>query len=75
MPDFAARPEGTGEFVDTRALAPDGEGRPSVTDWPFVETKDLIAGWYIIDVLWRNEMSFDGMSWQLVEEYQMVPTD
>jgi len=26
-------------------------------------------------LLWRNEMSFDGMSWQLVEEYQMVPTD
>jgi hypothetical protein len=28
----------------------DGEGRPPVTDGPFVETKDLIAGWYIIDV-------------------------
>ena len=23
---------------------------PPVTDGPFVETKDLIAGWYIIDV-------------------------
>ena len=41
----------------TQALAPDGafvrydgEGRPPVTDGPFVETKDLIAGWYIIDV-------------------------
>jgi hypothetical protein len=40
-----------------KALAPDGafvwyddEGRPPVTDGPFVETKDLIAGWYIIDV-------------------------
>src|ERR687897_533658 len=45
------------EFVDTQALAPpgafvryDGEGRPPVTDGPFVETKDLIAGWYIVDV-------------------------
>ena len=57
MRDFAARLEETGEFVDTQALAPDGafvrydgEGRPPVTDEPFVETKDLIAGWYIIDV-------------------------
>ncbi len=51
--DFAAR----GEFVDAQALAPegefvryDGEGRPPVTDGPFAETKDLIAGWMIIDV-------------------------
>src|SRR3978361_2146401 len=57
MHDFAARLEETGEFVDGQALAPegafvryDGEGRPPVTDGPFVETKDLIAGWYIIDV-------------------------
>jgi hypothetical protein len=57
MRDFAARLQETGEFVDTQALAPDGafvryggEGRPPVTDGPFVETKDLIAGWYIIDV-------------------------
>jgi hypothetical protein len=28
----------------------DGEERPPVTDGPFVETKDLIAGWYVIDV-------------------------
>ncbi len=57
MNDFAARLEGTGEFVDGQALAPegmwvryDGEGRPPVTDGPFAETKDLIAGWMIIDV-------------------------
>ncbi|WP_410674660.1 YciI family protein [Amycolatopsis sp. cmx-4-68] len=57
MNDFAARLEETGEFVDHRALAPegtfvryDGEGRPPVTDGPFAETKDLIAGWMIIDV-------------------------
>jgi len=57
MRDFEARLEETGEFVDTQALAPDGafvryggEGQPPVTDGPFVETKDLIAGWYIIDV-------------------------
>ena len=57
MGDFAARLEGTGEFVDGQALAPegawvryDGDGRPPVTDGPFAETKDLIAGWMIIDV-------------------------
>jgi hypothetical protein len=25
-------------------------------------------------ILWRNEMTFDGTDWQLIEEYQMVPT-
>jgi len=57
MHDFAAELESTGEFVDGQALAPDGlwvrydgEGRPPVTDGPFAETKDLIAGWMIIDV-------------------------
>ena len=57
MDDFAQRLEGSGEFVDGQALAPegtfvrhDGPGRPPVTDGPFVETKDLIAGWMVIDV-------------------------
>jgi hypothetical protein len=57
MRDFAAKLEGTGEFVDGQALSPDGtfvrydgEGRPPVTDGPFAETKDLIAGWMVIDV-------------------------
>src|SRR5215203_3847013 len=57
MHDFAARLEGTGEFVDGQALPPegtfvryDGEGRPPVADGPFAETKDLIAGWMVIDV-------------------------
>ena len=47
----------SGEFVDGQALAPegtfvryDGEGRPPVTDGPFPETKELIAGWMIVDV-------------------------
>ena len=57
MEDFAARLQTTGEYVDHRALSPqgtfvrsDGEGRPPITDGPFAETKDLIAGWMIIDV-------------------------
>jgi hypothetical protein len=24
---------------------------------------------------WRNEMTFDGVTWQLIEEYPMVPVD
>ncbi|KGN41085.1 YciI family protein [Knoellia aerolata] len=46
-----------GEFVDAQALSPSGTfvryggaGSPPVTDGPFVETKDLIAGWMAIDV-------------------------
>ncbi|MFN8191665.1 MAG: YciI family protein [Nocardioidaceae bacterium] len=57
MGDFATRLTETGEFVAGEAVSPDGlwvrydgEGRPPVTDGPFAETKDLIAGWMIIDV-------------------------
>jgi hypothetical protein len=56
MQDFIRRIEATGEFVNTQALVPDGTfvrsdgaGQP-VTDGPFAETKDLIAGWIVIDV-------------------------
>jgi hypothetical protein len=57
MDDFASRLEGTGEYVDSQALSSegtwvrhDGEGRPPITDGPFAETKDLIAGWMVVDV-------------------------
>jgi hypothetical protein len=68
MRDFAARLEETGEFVDGQALAPDGvfvrydgEGRPPVTDGPFAETKDLIAGWMVIDVeSWDRALQLAG---------------
>ena len=47
-----------GEFVDAQALSPEGawvqyggpDAAPVVTDGPFPETKELIAGWYVIDV-------------------------
>ena len=46
-----------GEFVEGQAVSPEGtfvrsggEGKPPVTDGPFAETKDLIAGWMVIDV-------------------------
>jgi len=68
MYDFAARLELTGEFVDGQALAPegafvryDGEGRPPVVDGPFAETKDLIAGWMVIDVdSWERAVELAG---------------
>jgi hypothetical protein len=57
MRDFADKLKTTGEYVDGQALSPegtfvryDGPGRPPVTDGPFAETKDVIAGWMVIDV-------------------------
>ena len=57
MDDFADRLRGTGEYVTSSALAMDGvwvrsggEGKPPETDGPFAETKDLVAGWMMIDV-------------------------
>ncbi|WP_343206261.1 YciI family protein [Arthrobacter yangruifuii] len=49
--------QASGEYIDGLAVAPegtfvryDGEGGPRVTDGPFAETKDRIAGWMVIDV-------------------------
>ncbi len=57
MDDFAQRLKDSGEYVDSQALAADGAwvrydgaGRPPVTDGPFAETKDLIAGFMVVDV-------------------------
>ena len=57
MGDFAQKLQSTGEFVDAQAVAPEGmwvryggAGKPPVTDGPFAETKDLFAGWMVIDV-------------------------
>jgi hypothetical protein len=48
----------SGEYVDAQALSPGGawvryggpDAAPVVLDGPFPETKELIAGWYMIDV-------------------------
>jgi hypothetical protein len=61
MNAFADRLREAGELVDSQALSPEGtfvrsggDGKPPVTDGPFPETKDLIAGWMVIDVeCWR----------------------
>ncbi len=57
MADFGRRLEETGEFVDGQALSQagafvraDDAGKQPITDGPFAETKDLIAGWYVVDV-------------------------
>ena len=68
MRDFAARLKETGEFVESQELSPggafvrnDGNGRPPVTDGPFAETKDLIAGWMVIDVeSWERAVEVAG---------------
>jgi hypothetical protein len=46
-----------GEFVDAQGLSPTGAwvqyggpDRPPVVDGPFPETKELIAGWFVVDV-------------------------
>ena len=57
MQQLADRLEASGEFVDAQALSPEGlfvkyagADLPPVTDGPFAETKDLVAGWMAIDV-------------------------
>ncbi|MET0929448.1 MAG: YciI family protein [Aeromicrobium sp.] len=57
MEDFADRLRESGEYADSQALRPEGtwvqyggEGQPPVTDGPFAETKDLVAGFMAIDV-------------------------
>ena len=57
MQDMEERLIASGELVSSEGLAMegswvrfDGEGRPPVVDGPFAETKDLIAGWMVIDV-------------------------
>lgn len=57
MNTFAEKLEKSGEFVDSQPLSPSGmwvryggENTAPMTDGPFAETKDLIAGWVIIDV-------------------------
>lgn len=56
MNDFADRLLESGEFVASYALSEsgtwvrsDGDGRPPLTQGPFAEDKDLIAGGMIID--------------------------
>ncbi|MFF2349833.1 YciI family protein [Kitasatospora sp. NPDC058115] len=57
MRDLNAELRGTGELVDAQGLAgPEtarivraGGGVPVVSDGPFAETKEWLAGWWIVD--------------------------
>ena len=51
--------EAAGEIVSVAGLAPPGhtrivraaaDGEPEVTDGPFPESKEFLAGWWIVDV-------------------------
>ncbi len=58
MHDFNKKLSASGEFVAAEGLAPPGNaknviartGAPPITDGPFAETKEFLAGFWIIDV-------------------------
>ncbi|WP_405219117.1 YciI family protein [Agrococcus sp. Ld7] len=57
MQDMEQRLIASGEMVSSEGLSMggawvrfDGDGKPPVVDGPFAETKDLIAGWMLVEV-------------------------
>jgi hypothetical protein len=59
MHEFNKKLKGSGEFVGGEGLASPGEarvvradhkGQPVVTDGPFAEAKEFLAGYWIVDV-------------------------
>jgi hypothetical protein len=59
MHDFNRQLREAGELVGCEGLAPPGQARlvragegsePDVTDGPFAESKEFLAGWWIVDV-------------------------
>jgi hypothetical protein len=59
MKDFAKRLHASGEWVDGQGLASPGQARivragkngaPEITDGPFAEAKEFLAGYWIVDV-------------------------
>ena len=59
MQDLNSDLRKNGELVDLQALTPPGQarivrhgsgGQPVVTDGPFAETKEFLAGYWIVDV-------------------------
>ncbi|MGW6457845.1 YciI family protein [Streptomyces sp. NPDC055078] len=41
--------QGLTEPVQTRTVAPGADGRPVITDGPYGETKEVIAGYWVLD--------------------------
>jgi hypothetical protein len=59
MIDFNKKLQGTGELVGAEGLAPPADARvvragksgaPAVTDGPFAEAKEFLAGYWIVEV-------------------------
>jgi hypothetical protein len=59
MKEFARELSAAGELVAAEGLAPPGQarivragkdGKPEVTDGPFAEAKEFLAGYWIVDV-------------------------
>lgn len=61
--DFNDGLRASGHFIEAEALEPAGttacirvrHGKTSVTDGPFAETKELVAGFYLIEARDRSE--------------------
>lgn len=68
-----------GVLVDGQGLHPSSKGvrvtfpggKPKVTDGPFIETKELIAGYWMIDVKSKEE----AIEWAKKVPFQMLPTN
>ena len=67
MKDMNRDLQKSGEFVDAQGLAPPGQaqivrfgtgGAPVVSDGPFAETKEFLAGFWIIEVA-RRERAYE----------------
>ena len=67
MKDFNRELQKSGEFVEAQGLAPPGQaqivrfgasGAPVVSDGPFAETKEFLAGFWIIEVN-RRERAYE----------------
>src|SRR5262245_48076231 len=68
-----------GVLVDGQGLQPSSKGarvtfpggKPKVTDGPFVETKELIAGYWMINVTSKEE----AIEWAKKVPFHMLPTN
>jgi hypothetical protein len=68
--DIARVLQENGEFVDAQALTQDGawvryggpDAAPVVTDGPFAEAKEVVAGWFMIDVV-SQERAYEVAAW------------
>lgn len=75
----------SGEMISTQALGPAGEttvvrgrsGLPAVTDGPFLETKEFLAGYYLVECVSKEravelaamipDTAFDGLGVEVRE--------